>query len=528
MVAWVVIEAGAKQRFIFGTNKRRANVGASQLVADTATWVHWAIDECRRHGHDGVDPVVVDSGVANLLVPSADVGHCLIAQVTAEVLDRAPGLDVWGVTHEVDDCDDPMASLGPAQAALSAARAGRATPLVRSPVLPVTQTCGYTGGPASVPIRDTGLAGKGSQPTWVSRDFAAAYRAGAPVDGQGAESASRQRLVSYVPWRVMKDAGTVVGPEDVLAATDQEFSTWVGVVHADGDGMGSLFTAIRDGGQLEDLRRASSRTRDLAEHAVRAAVLDTHATAVARGVEAGWLLPLIVGGDDVTALVDGRVAVDFAVNYCRRFDQAFDSAEFADLREVIADRREVDPTVPERLSVSAGVAIVKPHHPFSDAIELAEQLCGSAKREPGSTVDFHVLFDSVGSSLAGVRAPLLVSDPKGRRLQLWGGPYTAADCRCDLAKCPSIRHLYQATEAMSATTDGRPQIGGTVAHRLRDAMTSGGARIARASEQAKLRTDPTVWAEISAHLILPTEDAEVVRSRWLDAVALSDVQEVAP
>lgn len=558
---WVIIEAGGKQRFIFGTNKRRANVGASQLVYETQSWVTDAVADSRKQD-PSIEVVLLDSGTANLIVQDRAVAQQLVGQVTATALERAPGLDVWGVVHEIDTVD-PMRSRGAAYRALDHARGMRPSVLLRGPMLPVTQPCRFTGRPASYVLTDKGLssatpasrtshdeladataaadtapADPGApepEPVWVSREFCAAYVAGNPrlpdASGHIKPSPSRKRLASYIPTKQLG----LTSPNAILCRTNEEFTGWVGLMHADGDGMGALFTAIGTSGTKQQLKTMSTAVAQLATSAVSDAVIATERRARALGLQGPWLLPLIVGGDDVTALVDGRVAVDFAVEYARAFDKGFAGAGFQAGREILGKMRAVDPKVPQRLTVSAGVALVKPHHPFSNAAELAEGLCRSAKQEAGSTVDFHVLFDSVGSNLDAVREPLCVAAPHSGELALWGGPYTTEACgkghRCE---CPSFTHLEEVTTAMRVPvpTDGgrdRPLIGGTIAHRLRDALTSGGAAITRASEQVKLRTSAEAWNQINGHVVIakanPAANEPGFRSRWLDAIALSDVQE---
>ena len=77
------------------------------------------------------------------------------------------------------------------------------------------------------------------------------------------------------------------------------------------------------------------------------------------------------------------------------------------------------------LTAAAGIAYVKPHHPFSAAYGLAEELTASAKRwkraagREVSSLDLHVAFESTLTDLAGLRAP-----PGGRAdSPRYGGPY---------------------------------------------------------------------------------------------------------
>lgn len=72
--------------------------------------------------------------------------------------------------------------------------------------------------------------------------------------------------------------------------------------------------------------------------------------------------PILVGGDDITFLCDGRLALTLT----RTALNAFAHHKVSSLGQP--------------LSACAGVAIVKSHAPFSRAYTLAEELCRSAKR----------------------------------------------------------------------------------------------------------------------------------------------------
>jgi hypothetical protein len=72
------------------------------------------------------------------------------------------------------------------------------------------------------------------------------------------------------------------------------------------------------------------------------------------------LRAVLLGGDDLTFLCDGRIALDLAATALRQIA----SADCPHLG---------------KLSACAGVAIVRAHYPFARAYELAEKLCANAK-----------------------------------------------------------------------------------------------------------------------------------------------------
>jgi hypothetical protein len=187
---------------------------------------------------------------------------------------------------------------------------------------------------------------------------------------------------------------------------------WVAVVHADGNGLGDVFTNFDRYVSAPDSRSYASAISQFsaALDETAAATLAAAWDAVNRDAREGRLadvtlldgtaavLPLVVGGDDLTFVCDGSVALALTHAYLRRFETATSTGVVADTL-----RRGGRPP---RIGVSAGVAIVKRHFPFSLAYELAADLTGEAKsvKRPehagpdSSALAFHVLLDSVGAS----------------------------------------------------------------------------------------------------------------------------------
>ncbi len=99
--------------------------------------------------------------------------------------------------------------------------------------------------------------------------------------------------------------------------------------------------------------------------------------------------PVILGGDDVTFVCDGKLGIYFAEIFIKKFEEA-----------KIADKN---------LTACAGVAIIKTKYPFYRGYWLAERLCANAKskrKEEGSAAsffDFHVALGGVAGSLKMIR-----------------------------------------------------------------------------------------------------------------------------
>ena len=106
------------------------------------------------------------------------------------------------------------------------------------------------------------------------------------------------------------------------------------------------------------------------------------------------VVPVILGGDDVTVITSGDYALPFAAAYLRYYEEATGNDPI--LRYLTPP--EGQDTGP--MTAAAGVAIVKRNFPFHIAYELAEKLVERAKKvgktacPPCSTLDYHVLFDT--------------------------------------------------------------------------------------------------------------------------------------
>ena len=101
--------------------------------------------------------------------------------------------------------------------------------------------------------------------------------------------------------------------------------------------------------------------------------------------------PLILGGDDLTFVCDGRIALDLASVALRTYQHA-----------------SLPPLGPVR--ACAGIALARTHAPILRVYALAEDLCSTAKRflreekqSEACALDWHVGFTSPTESLDELR-----------------------------------------------------------------------------------------------------------------------------
>lgn len=407
---WVLIETGSNQRYIFGSNRLRHVVGASQLVHEVGTvWVSEAVAKL------GLSPdtvVMSASGKALLLVDSHAIGRAVIREVTRLALSQAPGLRVTGAVGPKFDRDDDTAH-EPARVATyqlhARVRSSRPDPLVRDQVFPWHQLC-----------RDTGHPAAGEE---VYGEEEAVPASAGVLARSGARDRARERLLRELGNRL-----TAVVPAhlDVL-----RHSGWVAIVHADGNGVGALFRQfVRHVARVENVERVpldlhTRYQRDVAKEldaATWAAVRDAIAALLQdRPNEelVGRLLPIVVGGDDVTVACDAALAVPFVAAFAESFTR-----HTAAQPHLSAIARAA--TGHPGLTASAGIAVVKSHHPFATAYSLAEALTVSAKRfkhdgRALAAFDIHVAHTSTLRDLPRLREYVRLDDKT--RIARHAGPY---------------------------------------------------------------------------------------------------------
>lgn len=106
------------------------------------------------------------------------------------------------------------------------------------------------------------------------------------------------------------------------------------------------------------------------------------------------VVPVILGGDDVTVITSGDYALPFAAAYLRYYEEATRNDP------ILCYLTPLEGQDSGPMTAAAGVAIVKRNFPFHIAYELAEKLVERAKKvgkttqPPCSTLDYHVLFDT--------------------------------------------------------------------------------------------------------------------------------------
>ncbi|MCL4424054.1 MAG: hypothetical protein M1553_01045 [Firmicutes bacterium] len=206
-------------------------------------------------------------------------------------------------------------------------------------------------------------------------------------------------------------------------------SSYIAVVHADGDGTAQYMRSIgkrygsaqQNRAYIEALREFSAGITATAQTALQK-TLEKLIVAIKgekiqhpspdaapsivpiklKRSKRGKLLlafrPIVFAGDDITFVSDGRIGLSLAIEYLHQFE--------ASSKIFLGKLSGQEPT--KYLTSSAGVAIVKSHYPFARSYHLSEALSRSAKEYrrkmgSGSFIDWHFASTGIVGELAEIR-----------------------------------------------------------------------------------------------------------------------------
>jgi len=519
MMVPVMLETSGNQAFIFGTNKLRDVVGASQLVHSAGRQF---VDEVLKD--DDFVPLNVvrladaptdekifaadvlvllqTSGKAILAFRDPVAAKDFLARWSRLVLEKAPGLDATGVVAPrpanfnlplLGEAEDHQ-SLGLAAAIrdlhgrFEATRVLRPAPQTRFARLPVVAECAFSGLPAG------------------------------HIWKEGVNQGELLSTVSYRKWQAVEEARQrfeqVFGALDdtsietayqkkekrgkekkaffkYLHLLEKELSAdWQATIHADGNGIGKIWIQLADHLQkmadfpkddnkeagLYYLKKYSLFSKELDDLAVAAfkSALNASFPKGQPGKPPLWpVLPVVIGGDDLTVVMEGKKALPFTLAYLEAFQEQ--SSESPTISAICRQAYGKDHG---RLGLAAGISITKPHFPFSTSYELAEELAKSAKQAkelglPSASLDFHVLYDSTVGSISEIRRKLVFDD---RRLT--AKPFLVAPAAPNETWAPHAWDRFaRAVAALQAKANGkdeadasRSSLPSTQAHAVRAAL----------------------------------------------------------
>jgi len=386
---WLVMyEVSQKQRYIFRSNRLRENIGASMII-------RWLTDEPERFFDKWNVRMPrplhksVGGGSALYVFESSDDAAVFANELSLGVLKHLPGLELFLVTDAMDWEADRLYASDEAEAVgrtnvledmrnKLAAKKNRREHAVRQYTWGIHRLCPDSGMPANEYVELPGSSDKVARARELNikdkyggmtlEDFDDRFIQGldyAPANGQKLKFMDQDY------------------PERVLGG-ERSAKNYVAIVHLDGNAMGtkvSAFQRISFSGNDDYLEQYAQFTTNIDQaytNAMRRTIghVMNHYGRWADYIYGDSeekqyahsnvipLRPVVASGDDVSFITVGQLGIELArifIQYLQQESMEIDGAPF-------------------RFDACAGVAIVRRKFPFWLAYELAEKLCGNAKK----------------------------------------------------------------------------------------------------------------------------------------------------
>ena len=348
----------------------------------------------------------------------------LIREVTLRALTDAPGLDVTGVVVQTSSNTVDAGDLNALDSVFLEYSLNRRPALARFPQFPFLQRAEESALPASTPLTDEDegnireyakdlsvplLADKEKQlPTQTEKDKGRSLSLPSRVKRAWSRSARRLQLEDVVKRQHTSEGseGTISNlyedpfqlekafqdtPNESDAANTVPELSSIGVIHIDGNGVGAI---MRDLGEafkgvcchLDSLEEPAYKHEDnpcnINEGRFQWFVMEVNYRldgVVKQAVAKAWekvteiarednlpgppVVPVLVGGDDVTVYTDGRYAIPFADAYIHHYEELTKDDDLLSVLAIVAGGKKTD--APERDHFEIGDYIIQKPGPLT-------------------------------------------------------------------------------------------------------------------------------------------------------------------
>lgn len=421
----VFIDTVSIQQYVFGSNKLRENIGASWIIDDqvyrklipdilsnVTGEIHRADEwEDKAFAMDAESAYTAEIGYigggnAMILFREKLTAEHFLREYSLNLLLKFPGLRVAFGMEEVtrEELEKDFGAFRKRiEASLHACRnQGYAQTLL--PKDGIMDDC-----PQSNEASDVQVAAE----DWISR--------GTYVRMEAAEDAQSEIRMKWPGFQNRKFTFT----QDLEYLGQPSEKGYIAVVHIDGNGIGKQFQACKSLNTVRILsKKVSTAAKDamnqvideltqlFAENGLLADEYNLHVEKDRHGENHVLpVRPLLIGGDDVVFVCEGRLAIHITERYIRNFCR---------ILQIPQKEGENAPAV----AACAGIAIVKTHYPFFKAYTLAEQLMRKAKESSREKNDSWISFLVSSSGFSGDLDSVLEEQYKVGSTQLYGGPYS--------------------------------------------------------------------------------------------------------
>lgn len=425
-LGYAVLEVGGIQNFILGTGKLREMIGGSELIEslsknfleNVCTDFHLQLIpalEARKPGHGEALTLQRNAGAVHLLFASIGDARSFVTAFCTKALDAYPALPLFAATEECEWDKDSLQNAKRIVGKKIDEKRASAPPAGGMGMLPLCQRAPLDGLPCvKTAMRNAeGKLEAISLPSLTRRTHALI---------EAARKRLRDRLNDE--YRTRDEAGRLF-----VDADSDDLDRLVGgqgkiaLIHMDGNDLGKIFRAKLSKLATEEqtpeasvciMGELSQTVEEATSTAFTKALNDVVRFELRRpGVQPPIVMPvrpLVLGGDDVTAVVRADLSLLFIDSFCR------------ELERVSTQRGQ-------RLSAGVGMVVCSVGYPFTKAFSLAEALIDNAKSHTAhdapeirpSSLDYVILTNDVENDLSTMRRH--IARTADGELSLTGKPY---------------------------------------------------------------------------------------------------------
>jgi hypothetical protein len=335
------------QGFIFETNKLKEIAGASSLVDEICTTF---FRDFLGADYDEQNLILGAAGNIKYIFDNKESCVNMMRKFPRAVMKKAPGITISQAAVELTgnsaDCISTLEARLRIQRNKSISQHGLG--------MMISERSRRTGKPSVSKEKDR-------DGNWNFLDA-----------GQKAKIANAGAANNSLIRKISDDDGLDKFPLDTDEIIQHSKNSWIAIIHADANNLGNKIMAMSTGNNhnlTQDLKTMSARIESATIKAAKRAFEEVIIPATSPN-ERYPFRPIIIGGDDLTVIVRGDLALTFTHQYLQFFEeetqQALNDAGLTYFKQ--------------GLSACAGIAYIKSGYPFHYGVSLAEELCAQAKK----------------------------------------------------------------------------------------------------------------------------------------------------
>ena len=413
------------QDFIFKTNELKHIVGASELVEQICTS---AFEEFEVKGKG--ESIVRAAGNIKYVFESLEDCKRAFRNFPKKIMLMAPGITVSQAVAAYDDDSKFGDAIDEVERLLKTQR-NKAPKSVMTGLMGIKRT-NNTGLPATQINKN----GEFLDDSTIQKEFYNEHKA--------VRLCEQSFNISHLDHsKVAYNISDITGKND-----------WIAIIHADGNGLGKVVQKV--GKNKEVFCMFSQKLDEATKNAAHTAYDKLKSS---KKIEEEGIIPIrpvVLSGDDMTVIIRG----DLAIEYAAAFIEAFEIETKRLLAGVLTENR-VFADNKNYLSACAGIAFIKSSYPFYYGYQLAEELCGQAKKDtkaiakergsednlPDSCLMFHKVQDSFITDYDAIVVRELSVKSGARSYPLFkAGPYYLASPK---AGKPTVEELEKYSKRLS-------------------------------------------------------------------------------